>query len=93
MLHGSRWGSYPDAIYNCGAPAKGYPKKAGSRQLGEKWPKAKEVLKKVNFTNAQIAVAVAMVDVEDMTAEDAAAKWVKENEATWKTWLQQSELS
>ena len=47
----------------------------------------------MNFTNAQIAVAVAMVDVEDMTAEDAAAKWVKENEATWKTWLQQSELS
>ena len=83
-----KWGSKPDAIYDCGAPASGYLKKAGSKQLGEKWPKATEILKKVNFTNAQIAAAAAMVDVEGMTPEDAAAKWVKENEATWKAWAQ-----
>jgi glycine betaine/proline transport system substrate-binding protein len=83
-----KWGSNPDAIYDCGAPAKGYLKKAGSKQLGEKWPMATEILKKVNFTNAQIAAAAAMVDVEGMTPEDAATKWVKENEATWKTWVQ-----
>jgi glycine betaine/proline transport system substrate-binding protein len=29
-----------------------------------------------------------MVDVDGMTPEDAATKWVKENEATWKAWLQ-----
>lgn len=63
-------------------------KKARPEQLGKKWPKATEVLKKVNFTNAQIAAAAAMVDVEGMTPEDAATKWLKENETTWKTWLQ-----
>jgi glycine betaine/proline transport system substrate-binding protein len=83
-----KWGMNPDAIYDCGAPAQGYLKKAGSKQLGEKWPKAAEFLKKVNFTNPQIAAAAAMVDVDGMTPEDAAKKWVADNEATWKTWLQ-----
>jgi len=83
-----KWGSNPDAIYDCGAPAKGYLKKAGSKQLMEKWPGAVEILKKVNFTNPQIAAAAAMVDVDGMTPEDAAAKWIKDNEATWKAWVQ-----
>ena len=83
-----KWGSNPDAIYDCGAPAKGYLKKAGSKQLMEKWPGAVEILKKVNFTNPQIAAAAAMVDVDGMTPEDAAAKWIKDNEVTWKAWVQ-----
>jgi hypothetical protein len=58
-----KWGSNPDAIYDCGAPAQGYLKKAGSKQLGEKWPKATEFLKKVNFTNPQIA-SVGITDRE-----------------------------
>ncbi len=83
-----KWGSNPDAIYDCGAPAKGYLKKIGSKQLMEKWPAATEILKKVNFTNPQIAAAAAMVDVDGMTPEDAATKWVKDNEAVWKAWVQ-----
>jgi glycine betaine/proline transport system substrate-binding protein len=82
-----KWGSNPDAIYDCGAPAKGYLKKVGSKALGEKWPKAAEILAKVNFTNPQIAAAAAMVDVDGMTVEDAAKKWIADNEATWKTWM------
>lgn len=83
-----KWGSNPDAIYDCGAPAKGYLKKVGSKQLAEKWPKADAILRKVNFTNPQIAAAAAMVDVEGMTPEDAAKKWIADNEATWKAWVQ-----
>jgi glycine betaine/proline transport system substrate-binding protein len=83
-----KWGSNPDAIYDCGAPAKGYLKKVGSKQLAEKWPKADAILRKVNFTNPQIAAAAAMVDVDGMTPEDAAKKWIADNEATWKAWVQ-----
>lgn len=83
-----KWGSNPEAIYDCGAPAKGYLKKVGSKQLAEKWPKANAVLQKVNFSNPQIAAAAAMVDVEGMTPEDAAKKWIADNEATWKAWVQ-----
>jgi glycine betaine/proline transport system substrate-binding protein len=86
-LSDPKWGSNPDALYDCGAPANGYLKKAGSKQLAEKWPAATEILKKVNFTNPQIAEAAKMVDVDGLTPEDAARKWVSENEATWKAWL------
>jgi len=82
-----KWGMNPDAIYDCGAPAKGYLKKAGSGRLEKTWPAAAAFLKKVDFTNPQIAAAAAMVDVEGMTPEDAAKKWIAENEATWKTWM------
>jgi glycine betaine/proline transport system substrate-binding protein len=82
-----KWGSNPEAVYDCGAPASGYLKKAGSKQLAEKWPAATEILKKVNFTNAQIAAAAKMVDVDGMTPEDAAKKWIEENEASWKVWF------
>lgn len=82
------WGQNPDAVYDCGAPANGYLKKAASPDFEKKWPKAFAVIKKVNFTNPQIAAAAAMVDVEGLTPEDAAKKWIAENEATWKTWLE-----
>ncbi len=82
-----KWGSNPDAIYDCGAPAKGYLKKAGSGRLEKTWPAAAAFLKKVDFSNAQIAAAAAMVDVDGMTPEDAAKKWIADNEATWKTWM------
>ena len=82
-----KWGSNPEAVYDCGAPASGYLKKAGSKQLVEKWPAATEILKKVNFTNAQIAEAAKMVDVDGMTPEDAAKKWIEENETSWKAWF------
>jgi glycine betaine/proline transport system substrate-binding protein len=82
-----KWGQNPDAVYDCGAPASGYLKKAGSKTLGEKWPAGAAMLKKMNFSNPQIAAAAAMVDVEGMTPEDAAKKWIADNEATWKAWM------
>lgn len=82
-----KWGQNPDAIYDCGAPASGYLKKAGSKQLAEKWPQAFQILKNVNFTNAQIAEAAKMVDVDGMTPEDAAKKWLEDNKDTWNAWL------
>lgn len=82
-----KWGSNPDAVYDCGAPASGYLKKAGSKSLDSKWPVAGAFLRKVNFTNDQIAAAAAMVDVEGLTPEAAADKWIADNEATWKAWM------
>lgn len=83
-----KWGINPDAIYDCGAPAKGYLKKVGSKELGEKWPTAEAILKKVSFTNPQIAAAASMVDVDGMTPEDAATKWIADNPDVWKPWLE-----
>ncbi|MGH6931966.1 MAG: ABC transporter substrate-binding protein [Dongiaceae bacterium] len=84
------WGMNPDAVYDCGAPKKGWLKKAGSKTLAEKWPAAAAFLQNVSFNNAQIAAAAAMVDVDGMTPEEAATKWVTENETTWKGWMPES---
>jgi glycine betaine/proline transport system substrate-binding protein len=80
------WGLNPDALYDCGAAAKGYLKKVGSKNIASKWPTADKILKKVNFTNDQIAAAAAMVDVDGMKPEDAAKKWVAANQASVKAW-------
>ena len=82
------WGSNPDAVYDCGAPKAGYLKKAGSPELEEKWPAAAAMLKKLNFNNAQIAAAAAMVDVDGLSPEDAADKWLADNEDVWSAWVQ-----
>jgi glycine betaine/proline transport system substrate-binding protein len=83
-----KWGINPDAIYDCGAPEKGYLKKVGSKEIAEKWPTADAILHKASFTNPQIAAAAAMVDVDGLTPEEAATKWVADNEAVWKPWVE-----
>lgn len=86
----AKWGMNPDAVYDCGAPKKGWLKKAVSKAMTEKWPVAYAFIQSVNFTNEQIAAAAAMVDVEGLTPEEAATKWIAENEATWKAWMPES---
>ncbi len=86
----AKWGMNPDAVYDCGAPKKGWLKKAVSKAMTEKWPAAYAFIQSVNFTNEQIAAAAAMVDVEGLTPEEAATKWIAENEATWKAWMPES---
>lgn len=83
-----KWGSNPDAIYDCGAPEKGYLKKVGAKEIAEKWPTADAMLHKVDFSNPQIAAAAAMVDVDGMTPEEAATKWIADNPTVWKPWLE-----
>ena len=51
------------------------------------WPAAGALLRKVDFSNDQIAAAAAMVDVDGLSPEAAADKWIADNEATWKAWL------
>lgn len=80
------WGLNPDALYDCGAAQKGYLKKVGSKNIASKWPTADKILKKVNFTNDQIAAAAAMVDVDGMKPEDAAKRWITANQTSVKAW-------
>ncbi|MEX2647692.1 MAG: ABC transporter substrate-binding protein [Alphaproteobacteria bacterium] len=81
------WGMNPDAIYDCGAPKKGWLKKAAWSGMQGKWPKAYEFLEKMNFSNAQIAKAADMVDSDGLSPEEAATKWIEENEDGWRAWI------
>ena len=81
------WGSNPNLPYDCGAPKEGWLKKAAWSGVRDKYPVAWRLLQNVNFTNPQIAEAAALVDVDELSPEDAAAKWLEANEAVWQPWL------
>ena len=80
------WGLSKDYLYDCGNPKKGWLKKAVWSGMPEKWPCAFDIVKNMNFDNANIAKLAAWVDVEKMTAEKAASKWIKENKDKWQGW-------
>lgn len=79
-------GVNPDKTYDCGNPANGYLKKAAWDGMKDKWPKAYAVLQKISFTNPQIAQMAKFVDVDEMEPEDAAQRWLAENESVWMAW-------
>ena len=58
--------------------------------MAEKWPAAFQFLQNMNFTNAQIAQAAMMVDVEGMTPTQAADAWIEQNQAVWEAWMPKS---
>lgn len=81
-------GVNPNATYDCGNPANGYLKKAAWDGMEAKWPHAFAALKKISFTNPQIAEMAKLVDVDEMEPEEAATFWLEANEAVWKPWTQ-----
>ena len=80
-------GPNPDATYDCGNPPDGYLKKAAWDGMEDKWPNAYQVLRKISFTNPQIAEMAKLVDVEEMEPEDAALQWIEDNKDVWQPWL------
>ena len=42
------------------------------------------MFKKLSFNTSQIGAMAALVDVDKMTHEDAAKKWLKDNKKVWK---------
>lgn len=81
------WGLNPDATYDCGNPKAGWLKKGVWAGVEEKWPCAFQLIKNIDFTNAMIADAAAKVDVDGLSPEDAAKKWLEENAETVKGWM------
>ncbi len=67
----------------CGSP-DGYLKKAVNADFVKTHPKAAAAFKKMSFSTGQIGAMAALVDVDKMTHEDAAKKWLKDNKKVWK---------
>ena len=70
----------------CGSP-DGYLKKAVHEDFPKTHPKAAAAFKKMSFSTSQIGAMAALVDVDGMTHQDAAKKWLADNESTWKAFL------
>ena len=67
----------------CGSP-DGYLKKAVNADFPKTHPKAAAMFKKLSFSTGQIGAMAALVDIDKMTHEDAAKKWLKDNKKVWK---------
>ena len=59
-------------------------KKAVHEDFPKTHPAAAAVFKKMSFSTSQIGAMAALVDVDKMTHEDAAKKWLKDNKKVWK---------
>ena len=66
----------------CGSP-DGYLKKAVNENFTKTHPAAAKAFKKMAFNTSQIGAMAALVDVDKMTHEDAAKKWLADNQAAW----------
>ena len=82
-----KWGLNPNKSYDCGNPKDGYLKLGVWKGFPKAWPKAYKLMQKMSFSNLDIAVMAKLVDVDKMEAEAAAAKWMKDNEKKWKSWV------
>lgn len=70
---------------SCGSP-KGWLKKAANYKFPKTHPAAYMAYSKMSLSTKQIGEMAALVDIDKMDHKDAAAKWLKDNEATWKAW-------
>ena len=59
-------------------------KKAVHEDFPNTHPAAAAMFKKLSFSTSQIGAMAALVDVDKMTHEDAAKKWLADNESVWK---------
>ena len=84
-------GGNPNMTNDCGSPAGGYLKKAAWYMMPVKWPAAYKVLSRINFTTFMVGTMSKLVDTDEMEYEDAAAKWIEENEDVWSPWLYASQ--
>ncbi|PKG38837.1 ABC transporter substrate-binding protein [Psychromonas sp. Urea-02u-13] len=83
----SSWGENKEFLYDCGNPKGGWLKKAASIQLKTEAKCAFNTLQNINFTNQQISAVSALVDVEKLSYQQAATRWLTENKRLWKTWI------
>ena len=81
------WGSNPDLPYDCGNPKGAYLKIGAWEGFEAKWPHAYEVLTSINFTNLDLATMAAQGDIDKMTVEDNAAKWIEDNADRVAEWV------
>tara|TARA_B100001769_G_scaffold75974_1_gene57192 strand:- start:2625 stop:3434 length:810 start_codon:yes stop_codon:yes gene_type:complete len=69
----------------CGAP-DGYLKKAVNENFPKTHPAAAAMYKKLSFNTSQIGAMAALVDLDKMSHEDAAKKWLADNKSVWQKW-------
>jgi glycine betaine/proline transport system substrate-binding protein len=71
---------------SCGSP-KGWLKKAINADFAKTHPKAAAMFKKLSFTTKDIGQMAALVDIDKLSHEDAAKKWLADHKNVWEKFL------
>ncbi|WP_282610094.1 ABC transporter substrate-binding protein [Pelagibius sp. Alg239-R121] len=67
---------------SCGSP-KGWLKKAANYKFPKTHPNAYKVFSKLSFSTKDIGQMAALVDIDKMSHEDAAKKWLADHKDVW----------
>ena len=71
----------------CGSP-KGWLKKAANNKFPKTHPKAYMAFSQMSFNTTDIGQMAALVDIDRMSHEDAAKKWLVDHKDVWKPFTQ-----
>jgi glycine betaine/proline transport system substrate-binding protein len=80
------WGMNKTMAYDCGKPF-GWIKKVGWKDGEKKWPGAYKAVRNFHIDNAAMSQMIVEVDLEGKSVDETVAKWMSENESTWKAWI------
>jgi len=81
-----KWGSNPDAAYDCGKPFGPIWKVAWSG-FKDKWPGAHKAATAMTLTNDEMNAMITEVDINGKSVDDVVADWVAKNESRWQEWI------
>jgi glycine betaine/proline transport system substrate-binding protein len=81
-----KWGSNPDALYDCGKP-HGEIWKVGWAGVKDKWPGAYKAIKAFTIDNDEMGQMITKVDLDGKKVDEVVAEWVGANEARWSEWI------
>lgn len=79
-------GINPDMAYDCGKP-RGWIKKVGWKAGEAKWPCAYQAVRSFKLDNDTMGQLITDVDLEGRKVQEVVDQWVKENQATWNSWI------
>ena len=75
-----------DMAYDCGKPF-GWIKKVGWKDGEKKWPGAYKAVRNFHINNDDMSALIVEVDLNGRSVDDVVAEWMKNNESTWKQWI------
>lgn len=81
-----KWGSNPNALYDCGKPF-GEIWKVGWAGVKDKWPGAYKAIKAFSIDNDEMGKMITAVDLDGKKIPDVVAEWMGANEARWSEWI------
>ena len=80
-----KWGTNPDAKYDCGKP-HGEIWKYAWAGMKEKWPVAYKIAKNYTIPTDQLNQMSGAADLENKSIDDVANAWIEANKPVWEAW-------